>query len=170
MHPIDVWRRRARASARRWPLFDDTDRAAEWRIGGTQHLARARRAADRLYALVHQGGADTHKQPGTEVWVYDSPRAQRVQRIAMRNPLVSFVSQRGALAGRRTRPHGTTGCWSVRSRTRASTSIAGDAGRASGADRRRRDAADGHGLRRDDGAVQREISEVGLATRCSSRR
>ena len=40
---------------------------------------------------MHQGGPDTHKEPGTEVWVYDLATRKRVQRMPMLNPLVSFV-------------------------------------------------------------------------------
>jgi hypothetical protein len=81
----------------RWPLFDDADRAAEWRVGGAQHLA-VHAPSGRLYVLVHRGGPDTHKQAGSEVWVYDLATRQRVQRIETLNPLVSFISQQGALS------------------------------------------------------------------------
>jgi methylamine dehydrogenase heavy chain len=80
----------------RWPLFDDADRRESWRIGGGQLLA-LHAPTGRLYALVHQGGADTHKEPGTEVWVYDLAARKRVQRIPLLNPLVSFVGQLASL-------------------------------------------------------------------------
>ncbi len=64
----------------RWSLLDDADRADSWRIGGSQHLA-GHAGLGRLYSLVHQGGADSHKEPGTELWVYDLARRERVQRI-----------------------------------------------------------------------------------------
>jgi methylamine dehydrogenase heavy chain len=80
----------------RWPLFDDADRKADWRIGGAQHLA-VHAESGRLYALVHQGAADTHKQAGTEVWVYDLATRRRVQRIETLNPLVSFIATEGGL-------------------------------------------------------------------------
>jgi methylamine dehydrogenase heavy chain len=80
-----------------WPLFDDTDRRDRWRIGGPQHLA-IHRPSGRLYVLVHQGGPDTHKDPGTEVWVFDVGAKKRVQRIAMLNPVASFVGQQMGLA------------------------------------------------------------------------
>ena len=54
-------------------------------------------ASGRLYVLVHRGGPDTHKQAGTEVWVYDLATRRRVQRIETLNPLVSFISQEGDL-------------------------------------------------------------------------
>jgi methylamine dehydrogenase heavy chain len=84
------------AIGERWPLFDDADRDDDWRIGGAQHLA-VHGPSGRLYALVHQGGPDTHKQPGTEIWVYDLASRARVQRIETLNPLLSFVSQQGGL-------------------------------------------------------------------------
>jgi methylamine dehydrogenase heavy chain len=96
IQPIDVGGD-ALAMGERWPLFDDSDRAAEWRIGGAQHLA-VHAASGRLYTLVHRGGPDTHKQAGTEIWVYDLATRRRVQRIETLNPLVSFVSQQGALS------------------------------------------------------------------------
>src|SRR5262245_23998072 len=80
----------------RWPLFDDADRKAEWRIGGAQHLA-VHAPSGRFYVLVHQGGPDTHKQPGTEVWVFDLASRRRLQRISTLSPLVSFIAQQGSL-------------------------------------------------------------------------
>ncbi len=73
-----------------WPLLGEADRAESWRIGGGQHTT-LHRASGRLYVLVHQGGRDTHKQAGTEVWVYDLATRRRVQRIAVENPITSFV-------------------------------------------------------------------------------
>ena len=87
----------------RWPLFDDADRRDSWRIGGGQHLA-LHAPTGRLYALVHQGGPDTHKEAGTEVWVYDLATRKRVQRIALLNPLVSFVGAAGRRSAATTRP------------------------------------------------------------------
>lgn len=89
VHPVDV----AAASPRfgeTWPLLDAADRQASWRIGGNQHLA-VHAASGRLYSLVHQGGPDSHKEAGTEVWVYDLATRKRVQRIPMLNPLSSFI-------------------------------------------------------------------------------
>jgi methylamine dehydrogenase heavy chain len=68
-----------------WSLLDDRDRADSWRIGGKQHLA-VHEASGRLYSLMHQGGPDTHKEPGTEIWVYDLKTRERIDRIELRNP------------------------------------------------------------------------------------
>ncbi len=97
IHPVDVSGDALRFGER-WSLVDDKDRAGSWRIGGAQHLAVHARAG-RLYALMHQGGPDTHKDPGTEMWVYDLATHRRVQRIPVLNPLVSFVAQQGGLGG-----------------------------------------------------------------------
>ena len=89
VHPIDVSGDGFKPGEP-WPLFDDADRHDSWRIGGGQMLA-LHAPSGRLYALVHQGGPDSHKESGTEVWVYDLATRKRVLRVPMLNPLVSFV-------------------------------------------------------------------------------
>ena len=42
-------------------------------------------AKSRLYAIMHRGGTETHKDPGKDVWVYDVSTRQRVQQIALKN-------------------------------------------------------------------------------------
>jgi len=100
VHPVDVSGDKPRFGDA-WPLFDDDDRRASWRIGGAQHLA-VHAPTGRLYALVHQGGPDTHKDPGTEVWVYDLASHHRIERIPMINPLVSFIGLEGGFDAKRT--------------------------------------------------------------------
>lgn len=68
-----------------WSLVTDADRAESWRIGGLQHLAVHQRSG-RLYSLMHRGGADTHKDAGEEVWIYDLPSHQRLLRVKLVNP------------------------------------------------------------------------------------
>ena len=82
-----------------WSLVDDADRSASWRVGGPQHLA-VHAASGRLYVLMHQGPPDTHKEAGTEVWVFDLASHRRVQRIPVSNPLASFVGQQLEQTGR----------------------------------------------------------------------
>jgi methylamine dehydrogenase heavy chain len=91
VHPLDVGGATLRFGDK-WALLDEADRSASWRIGGAQHLA-VHGASGTLYALMHQGGPDTHKDPGTEVWIYDLAQKKRQQRITMLNPVASFVSQ-----------------------------------------------------------------------------
>lgn len=74
----------------RWSLLDAADRKASWRPGGLQSLA-VHAATRRLYALMHVGGVDTHKEPGSEVWVYDLATQKRVQRIKLAGPAMSIA-------------------------------------------------------------------------------
>lgn len=68
-----------------WSLVSAGDREQSWRIGGMQHLAVHQRSG-RLYALMHRGGPDTHKEPGEEVWIYDLAQQRRLQRVELVNP------------------------------------------------------------------------------------
>jgi methylamine dehydrogenase heavy chain len=74
----------------RWSLVSESERDDEWRIGGYQHLA-VHQASGRLYALMHQGGPDTHKDPGSEIWVYELAPPRRVQRIELVNPGFTYL-------------------------------------------------------------------------------
>jgi methylamine dehydrogenase heavy chain len=91
VHSVDVAGDSPRF-AEPWSLFDEADRAASWRIGGTQHLA-VHEPSGRLYSLMHRGGPDGHKEPGTEIWVYDLDTRKRVQKIDIRNLLGAFLAQ-----------------------------------------------------------------------------
>ncbi|MDX2169617.1 MAG: amine dehydrogenase large subunit [Deltaproteobacteria bacterium] len=85
-----------------WSLFNADERAEKWRIGGMQHLA-VHRGTKRLYALVHRGERDTHKEPGEEVWVYDLADGRRLQRVALVNPgftIYGFPIAFGGVGGR----------------------------------------------------------------------
>ncbi len=72
-----------------WSLLSERDRARNWRPGGLMPLA-AHTATERIYVLMHQGGPDTHKDPGVEVWVYDLAKRRRVQRIPLAAPATSI--------------------------------------------------------------------------------
>jgi methylamine dehydrogenase heavy chain len=73
-----------------WSLFDAAALAEGWRIGGPQHLA-VHAPSGRLFSLVHRGGPDTHKDWGTEVWVYDLARRERLQRIELGSPGFTYM-------------------------------------------------------------------------------
>jgi methylamine dehydrogenase heavy chain len=95
VQPIDV-SGAALKPGERWSLLDDADRKDAWRIGGGQHLA-VHGPTGRLYALMHQGGIDTHKQAGTEIWVYDLKTHARLLRVPVVSPVASFVSQQAGI-------------------------------------------------------------------------
>jgi methylamine dehydrogenase heavy chain len=74
----------------RWSLVSDRERADDWRIGGSQLLA-IHRATGRAYALMHQGPEDSHKDAGSEVWVFDIEKRKRLQRIELRNSGFTYL-------------------------------------------------------------------------------
>jgi methylamine dehydrogenase heavy chain len=108
VHPVDVSGEKVRFAAT-WSLLDQRDRGASWRIGGLQHLA-VHEKSGRLYSLMHKGGPDTHKEAGTEVWVYDLASKKRTQRIELRNPGVTIYGFPIEL-GKWTWPFGALSSW-----------------------------------------------------------
>jgi methylamine dehydrogenase heavy chain len=78
-----------------WSLLTVADRAQHWRPGGTQELA-VHAAQNRLFVIMHQGGLETHKDDGKDVWVYDLTRHARVQSIALRTSTGSIQVTRDA--------------------------------------------------------------------------
>ena len=75
-----------------WPLAADVD--GGWRPGGTQPAEAD--SAGRLYVLMHAEGAEgTHKDPGSEVWVFDHAEKKRLARITLRLPAISIELTRG---------------------------------------------------------------------------
>jgi methylamine dehydrogenase heavy chain len=82
-YPVDAGGREPKFESR-WSLFSDSEREATWKIGGVQHLA-VNDATGTLFSLVHQGGADTHKDGGVDVWVYDLERKTQTRKITLKN-------------------------------------------------------------------------------------
>ncbi|WP_241302758.1 amine dehydrogenase large subunit [Burkholderia stabilis] len=62
-----------------WSLVDERERAAGWRPGGNQPFAVNTRTG-RLYVAMHRGVDGSHKDPGTEIWVYDLAHHTRLAR------------------------------------------------------------------------------------------
>jgi len=92
--PIETTPDGAKAGTR-WPLLDAKDRSDKWLPGGMQHLA-VHTGTKRLYSLMHVGGLNSHKDPGTEIWVYDLGTKKRVQRIKLEAPATSIAVTRDA--------------------------------------------------------------------------
>jgi methylamine dehydrogenase heavy chain len=75
-----------------WSLTTDQERAAGWRPGGSQPIW-GHSAGGLMYALMHQGGEWTHKQPGPEVWVFNVKEGKRIERLSLPEPASAiFVS------------------------------------------------------------------------------
>ena len=87
--PVETVEGRTHAGAH-WSLTTAEERKEGWKPGGMQHLA-LHVASRRLYSLMHEGGADSHKDPGSEIWVYDLASRERTQRILLQTPLTSIA-------------------------------------------------------------------------------
>jgi len=61
-----------------WPLVAAPDRR-RWRPGGVQ-IGALHRALGRLYVPMHRGGEGSHKEGGTEIWVFDDTHHTRIAR------------------------------------------------------------------------------------------
>lgn len=72
----------------KWSLVGPT--ADNWRVGGLQPAAY-HATSGRLYVLMHQGGPETRKDPGREVWVFDIKTQKRVQQISLAAPATSIA-------------------------------------------------------------------------------
>jgi len=66
-----------------WWLTSEAERKQGWRPGGLQQMAVD--SHSHLYAIMHQGGLETHKDPGKDVWVFDVATHARVKQIALAN-------------------------------------------------------------------------------------
>ncbi|WP_372237264.1 amine dehydrogenase large subunit [Burkholderia sp. SRS-W-2-2016] len=62
-----------------WPLVTADEAKAGWRPGGLQQTA-LHVPTQRLYVAMHEGGPDTHKDPASEVWVFDLKTHKRIAR------------------------------------------------------------------------------------------
>jgi methylamine dehydrogenase heavy chain len=71
-------------------LFTAQELSQHWRTGGLQHLA-VHTSSGRLFAIVHQGGPETHKDLGSEIWVFDLASHRKVQTITTRNKVGSIL-------------------------------------------------------------------------------
>jgi methylamine dehydrogenase heavy chain len=61
-----------------WSLAVAADKG-RWRPGGYQ-IGAIQKHLNRLYVPMHQGGEGTHKDGGTEIWVFDMTTHERVAR------------------------------------------------------------------------------------------
>lgn len=92
VHTLDVGSGPAAAAkiGEPWSLLSDADRKDGWRVGGGQPVA-LHVASGKLYVLMHQGGPDTHKAAGSEIWAYDLAQRKREWRIGVSNPMAGFL-------------------------------------------------------------------------------
>jgi methylamine dehydrogenase heavy chain len=74
-----------------WSLVDENDRREKWRPGGLQHVA-LHPASNRLFVVMHRGGAGSHKQAGPEIWAFDLGEMKRVARFEVPNLTAAFLA------------------------------------------------------------------------------
>jgi methylamine dehydrogenase heavy chain len=70
-----------------WALTDDS--SSGWRPGGLRPMA-FHRATNELFVLMHEGGDGTHKDPGTQIWVYDIAKKSRIRVIKLKGPATAI--------------------------------------------------------------------------------
>ena len=76
-----------------WSLVTEEEAAEGWRVGGNDPFAYNAETG-MLFTLMHQGGPDTHEDPGMEVWAYDMNTQRRGYRRQLEGPSLSIaVSQ-----------------------------------------------------------------------------
>lgn len=77
-----------------WSLVTPEEAKAGWRPSGWQVTTGD--DTGRLYVLMQSNGREgSHKEGGTEVWVFDAAKKTRVQRITLANPGLSIEATRG---------------------------------------------------------------------------
>jgi methylamine dehydrogenase heavy chain len=77
-----------------WPLVAAADQAGGWRPSGWQVVAGDEKL---LYVLMQpQAHEGTHKDPATEVWVYNTATKSRVKRLPLARPGSSISLTHGA--------------------------------------------------------------------------
>lgn len=72
-----------------WSLLTNAEREDRWRVGGRQFVA-THEASGRLYVLMHRGPADTHKEGGTDLWVYDVASHKKIKASGLWSPGFTF--------------------------------------------------------------------------------
>ena len=78
-----------------WSLLQEQDKVENWRPGGWQ-IVTAHEASRRLFVLMHPDGTNgSHKDGGSEVWVYDVESRQRLNRITLKEWGVSIEVTQG---------------------------------------------------------------------------
>lgn len=86
VYPIDLNGSKPKVG-KPWSLLGDDDKG--WRPGGLALTGND--ASGRLYVLMHAEGYDgSHKDPGTEVWVFDTKKKERVDRIVLALPAITI--------------------------------------------------------------------------------
>ena len=94
LQPIDMRGEQAKVLPS-WSLVSPQERVAHWRPSGWQLIASD--GQKRLYVVMQANAVEgSHKDPGTEVWVFDPVKKTRVERLRLVRPGSSIALTRGA--------------------------------------------------------------------------
>jgi methylamine dehydrogenase heavy chain len=88
VHPVDM-RGAQPVFAPTWSLVSASEKG-RWRPGATQ-VGAIHRGLGRLYVPMHEGGEGTHKDGGTEIWVFDTASHRRLARWPLQGHALSKV-------------------------------------------------------------------------------
>ena len=80
-----------------WSLVSPAEKG-HWRLGGTQ-VGALHRALHRLYVPMHHGGEGSHKEGGTEIWVFDTSSHTASGALAVPGCRARDDSRRAGIAG-----------------------------------------------------------------------
>ena len=73
----------------KWSLLNPEDKNQNWRPGGAWLAATD--STRRLYVMMHENGREgSHDDPGSEIWVFDTGKKTRVNRIPLTLPAIAF--------------------------------------------------------------------------------
>ena len=73
----------------KWSLLTAEEQKQNWRPGGAWLTATD--STRRLYVMMHENGAEgSHDDPGSEIWVFDTGKKARVNRIPLTLPAIAF--------------------------------------------------------------------------------
>ena len=96
VHAIDYAAEKPVASAP-WSLVSDAEKKDGWRPGGLQpHTLHV--ATNRLFVLMQQGKAGSHKDASPEIWVVDIATQDRIERFEVPNLAIDFLGPMFGLA------------------------------------------------------------------------
>lgn len=92
VHAVDLGSDAPRVEAP-WSLLGPADVKQGWRPGGYQLIAWHRKSG-RLFVAMHPKGREgSHKNPATEIWVFDLATQKRIARLPGANAIAITVSQ-----------------------------------------------------------------------------
>ena len=77
-----------------WSLVNDAEREESWRPGGFG-LLTVHRSSNLAFILMHQGEVDTHHEPGSELWIFDTDKHKRVTRWVLDKPWSNILVLQG---------------------------------------------------------------------------